>query len=879
MPLSSTLINTKIIFPRRRSRLVRRAELFDRLTAAAELPFTLICAPAGFGKTTLVSEWLRQEIPRRRAAWIGLDAEDTDPVHFLRYMVASLATIEPVLGQRLKPLLNSMIVPSLSAFMTTLLAEAASARRQMTLVLDDYHLCENIEINAALTLLVDRMPEQLRLIMISRRRPQLPLSLWRSRQQLTELVGNDLRFSSDQIDLFLRDTMGLELDFQTHRAFEAHTEGWVAGLQLAALAYQARGNESSADPPVKVMSFGGRHGDIVDYFGGEVLRHLPVEMCSFLRKTSVLDRLCGDLCDAVTGEANGAAMLAQLEQSNMFVVRLDDDREWYRYHHLFAEYLLGELSPKERADLFRRACAWYESRGYSREAMRSALAADDIPSAIRVFREDAEKHLARGEIRTLIEWLDAIPEADVRANIDLMAYKAWLLYVNGQPLVARAYSALSPTDAGHLPSPHRGMFLTFQAYLALNWGTPGDAIPLARSAVAEFGNSKSFFRPYAVSLLGQAQAIVGDTIGAMQTLRTGVELNIEVENDLMALDGLCHLAPLMCARGELRDAITMCESAAEAHLDSGGRPLPIAGMVHVPLGALLYETNDLDGAIHHAMLGLELAQRLGMVYLTFLAQLCLAKIRYARGERDFAQKALAVAGELARQPLNPRRHRLVLTTTAELQLRDGNVLAATRTLEQLSRRGYKTSESEALLKAQVLLAQGRTRTAMYILSKLELSANKDRREGSLVRICVLQALGANAEHKHAEALAKLEIAVSLAATDEYRRPFLDSGDCLVPRLRQVKIAPAFVKSLLSQFSGVGSNCPPNDMLSEHLTKSEMRILGLLSGGLKNQEIADQLGTTVATTKWHLVQIFGKLHVRNRTEAILKASQLVPTSML
>jgi ATP/maltotriose-dependent transcriptional regulator MalT len=872
-PAYTPLLKARITIPPARPQVVVRERLVERLDAALNRPFTLISAPAGFGKTTLITSWISALADRSRVAWLALDEEDNDPVHFLYYLVATLQTLEPAVARAPISLLGSLKMPAPKDLMALLLNEISDAEERIVLVLDDYHVIENAEIDSAMAFFIERLLPRLRLIIATREQPNFPLARWRSLERVTEIGLEDLRFSFDEAEMFLKQTMGLDLDIESARTLETRTEGWVAGLQMAALSLQSRPRGESAESAAhRTLDFSGEHRFVIDYLATEVLRRQPPEIRLFLRQTAVLDRLCAPLCDAVTCRSDSKAILARLEKANMFLLPLDNRREWYRYHALFMDFLRSELEPDEEYALHRRASAWYESQGLGHEAMRHALATRDTDKIVRLFRAQVEGMLCWGEMHTLVGWLDALPEATVRAHSDLAGYKSWLLYLRGQNLEAQEYSELARVTPDSEPTAgDDGMLFAFQAYLALNWGDTADAIPLAEKALRHLGDSASFFRVYALNLLGQAQSLCGDRKAAAATLGQAANLGQRLGNHLMTLDALAHLTQLMQAQGQLREAIQLCQTTVERYVDRSGRPLPVAGLVYVPLGMLFYENNDLESARYCLTTGVALCQQLGMVYFRLMGQRALAKLQHVSGEREAAWNTLAAAREVAEWPDSPRRRRMVMALTAELHLREGNVAEAARALGETQKLRGAPSEQESLTFARLLLAQHHPGMAEVTLSRLEHAAREDECYGSLIAIHVLQALCKRAVGNHGAVVERLERAVSLAAGSGYRRVFLDEALPLAASLEKVRhVAPEFVNSLLQPIPGA-EQAPA--ALPEPLSKSEREILRLLNRGLTNQEIADQLAITVGTTKWHLNRIFGKLQVRNRTEAISKGREL------
>ena len=459
-------------------------------------PLTLVAAPAGFGKTTLVVNWLQELAGSTSVAWLSLDEGDAETTHFLYYLVATLQTSRPPSDGTIS-MLGSLGMPAPKDLVTLLLNEIGESDHRVVLALDDYHLIGNPEIDAAIEHLIERMPEQLRLVLVTRDQPGLPLARWRALGRVNEIGLDDLRFSFDESALFLRNTMGLELDGDSVHALGDRTEGWIAGLQMAALSRQQPirvGQAENMDQ--RATPFSGGHRYVIDYLAGEVLRRQTDDVRSFLTRTGVLERLSAPLCDAVTGRDDSHVMLPRLEQANMSPAAADDSRQWYRYHQLFGDFLRSGLEPAERRLLQQKASLWHEENGLGTEAMRYALAAGDIPATIRLFRALVEDALARGDMATLLAWLNALPDSTVRAHRDLAGYKSWLLYLRGLTYEAQEYPPPpDPADASiDAPPSERGMSYAFHSYLALNWGDPKDALEPAKRALEQLGSTGSFFR-------------------------------------------------------------------------------------------------------------------------------------------------------------------------------------------------------------------------------------------------------------------------------------------------------------------------------------------------------------------------------------------------
>lgn len=874
--MSTSVITTKLSIPARRSDWVLRPRLLKRLDEGLKRRLTLISAPAGFGKTTLLASWLHNLGDRKQVAWLSLEEDDNDPVRFLTHLIAALQTIDRTKGQMALPLLETPRVPRLEHVMTLVINDLAALPGTNVIVLDDYHVINHSDLQAAVAFLLDHLPPNSHLVVATREEPMLPLPRLRARWEMVELRLQDLRFTHEETAAFLKRTMGLALTAQAAQALEDRTEGWIAGLQMAALSLRGRGSLC-----LEIDSLLGGQRDIIDYLAAEVLKQQPEEICAFLRQTAILDRFNSSLCDAVTGRCDSQSILTHLERANLFLIPLDDQRQWYRYHHLFADFLRAELDEAETSALHVRASRWHEEHGATPEAIKHALSARDYEAAVRLIRRGAEEWNRDGKFNTLLGWVNALPEDVVREHSDLLVHKGWIPYLRGEMATGEAYAALAvesqrPDDSRL----QRGMLLGFRAHLAINRGEPAEAVKFAEEALTLLGDTDSFYRTVAVSHLGKAQRLVGDRQTAIQTLRQAIALGQRFGHHLITLEALGYLTQMLYQQGQLREAILSCETAAREFVDSQGQPLPVVGMVYIPLGVLYYETNDLDRAHHHLMTGLALCQQMGTVYPTLIGQRTLAKLHYARGRIEEAWETLAAARELAAKSENARRTRLISAVTAELQLRQGHISAAQLTLKDLPAAVGERSEFENLTWARLLLAQGEVEEAGRLLCELEESARRQGRLGSLITIYILRALVEDALNRRQAAIDLLGEAICLAAPEGYRRIFLDENSQLFEILPHCRhLAPGFVDNLIASLGQQQAAETPSvpveagRRLHEPLSETQMTILRLVADGLSNRDIASRLTITEGTTKWHLNQIYTKLHVCSRTQAVAQARQL------
>jgi LuxR family maltose regulon positive regulatory protein len=860
------VVATKLLTPPARPGTVARTRLLRLLDAVPAHPLTLVTAPAGFGKTTLVSTWLRGF--GGRSAWLTLDEDDDVPGRFLDYLVTALGTARTLLDAG---------TASAPAVMTGLVNELAAADEDRVLVLDEVHLLTEPEIVDALTFLVEHCPPRLHLVLLGRSEPELPLARWRGRGLLAEIGAAQLRFSPAEAAELLGAVTGGPVDAGTADALNARAEGWAAALQMLGIGLRD-GTASDAAPSVRY-----RPGDryVLDYLAEEVLRGQPEDVREFLLRTCVLEALTPSLCDAVTGRTDSDRVIRDLERANLFLSPLDDTGEWHRYHGLFAGYLRSELDPALALECHRLAARWFSTRDMPAETIRHAVAGQDFGLASAVVREQAEDQVRRGELATLLSWLNRLPEDEIRAQPDLAGFKGWLLYLAGRVDDAETYAAIADEGMGAgAPAEDRAMLRTFQAYLALTHGRPADATGLASAALELLGDSTSFFRAAAMGVLGQARRLTGDRRGAIEILREAVRLGERSGNPLSALEATGYLAPLLYVQGRLREAILLCQDALGRTGMGGHADAPMAGLAEVPLGTLLYERDELALARTHLVDGIARCEQLGTTSYTLLGLRTLARLHHASGQLDDGFRALLTARRQADAAEDYRRARLVVATIAELHLRSGNPTAAEQALREISGDQPSSSDYEQLTLARLRIARNEPRRALDVLSAIESRAASEGRDGSLAAILTVTALARHALGESAHDL--LARAVEIAAPDGYRRTFLDEGTAIVPLLKDVRAtAPEFVADLLSRSRsaparpGRGSELRAVEGVGvvETLTETQRRILGLIATGMSNQQVADKLFITVGTTKWHLNQIFGRLQARNRTEAVARAREL------
>jgi LuxR family maltose regulon positive regulatory protein len=946
--VATPLLQTKLHIPSPRPELVARPRLIDRLNAGLgnSLGFarklTLASAPAGFGKTTLVSEWVqalgRATVPIA-IAWLSLDESDNDPTRFLTYLIAALQTAlqtsETEIGQGALSALQSTQPPPAEGILTTLINEIAAISDQIVFVLDDYHLIDAQPIHDALAFLLRRLPSRLHLVISTREDPPLPLARLRARGQLTELRATDLRFTSSEAAAFLNQAMGLDLSAEDVAALERRTEGWIAGLQLAAISMQGR-----KDVAGFIQSFTGSHHYVLDYLVEEVLEQQSESVQAFLLQTSILDRLTGPLCDtvcfgtaetpsssegtALTDQGDGQATLEMLERANLFVIPLDEERRWYRYHHLFADLLRQRLwqspppflsSPTGGpiAELQRRASVWYEENGFIDEAIEHTLRAEDFERAATLIEENVDAIWQRGEHIKSRRWLARLPLELVFAKPHLCVLHAWDLFAGGQQDAAeqslqaaeRALDAsadhtteTSSMERDQLPGSKemqiQGRAAAIRAFLAFYRGDVQAIQKYSRQALEYLPKQDLTWRSAATVALGDAYSFVGDMPAAYRVRLEALEASKAAGNTYMTLIASMKLAVTMRQRGRLDHVIEICQQQMQLASKSGLSQTAVAGGLLAVWGEILAESNDLDGAIHQAKKGTELTERGGDVAMLGWSYLCLTRVLFTRGDMSGAEAVIQRVENTAREhDLPPWIVSLMATWQARIWLAQDMLDAASRWVaeRELDTDGDPTSmnEKEYMVLARILIAQGRLDEATTLLQRLLEATETGGRTSRVIEVLLLQALAFQAGGNTDQAITALGRAFTLAEPGGYIRVFADEGPPMARLLYEALtrgIAPDYVRRLLAAFplaqpepAADSEQATPLETqgsksdLIEPLSEREAEVLELVAEGLTNQEIASRLFLSQHTIKAHTRNIYGKLGVHNRTEAVARCRAL------
>ncbi len=901
--MEAPLLATKFYVPRPRRNVVARPRLLDRLDQVRQGALMLVSAPAGFGKTTLLSEWL---VARDRqmvggdgplpAAWLSLDAEDNDLRRFLSYLTAALATVAPQAVEETQALLRLPQLPPAESVLTVLINGLCSVDTDRVLILDDYHTIEAQAIHSALTFLLDNLPPPVHLVISTRADPPLPLSRWRSRGMMVEIHADDLRFTPQESAAYLNDVMNLPLLPEDVTALNQRTEGWIVGLQMAALALQ--GKSQQQDAAAFVQAFSGSHHYVLDYLVEEVLARQPDQVQTFLLQTSILSGLTGSLCDALTGGDDGQDTLEALDTANLFLVPLDDERRWYRYHHLFAEVLRVRLQravgKEGLASLHTCAAEWYEDQGEVNEAFKHAVAARNFERAARLIEGNWLRMGHAGQMNTVLRWLESMPDEVVRARPMLSAAYAWVLWLTGrmdavEPYLDAAGDAWARQAAAGVIDPDQARWQAggpaLRIQLARHRGQLEEAIQYALQTLALAAPDDALLCSYGHLGLAHVYRELGDYEQSLSAYIKGLPLARAAGNIAAANIAAFYLCRVLQLQGHLHQAAEALREALEFTESKGLGPSPASAILHIGMASLLGEWNELEKAEEHLQRGQELARLGGHHELLRNGAIVLARLRLVRGDPAGALAAIREAERATIKAEMPLASAELAAHKVRIWLAQGDLAAATRWAEGAAQRpgqdrGY-TRQIEAVTLARVLLAQGKLEQALSQLAACQQAAEESGGRGWGVEIGILRALAQEAQGNRADALASLERALAQAEPEGYVQVFLDEGESLAPLLLRAASlggARAYARRLLDALERMAPKqepaaAPGPSPLVEPLTEREMEVLRLMAAGLSNQEITDELVLAMGTVKAHLHNIYGKLGVRSRVQAAVRAREL------
>jgi LuxR family maltose regulon positive regulatory protein len=872
----TTILSTKLYLPPPRPGAIPRPHLLERLNAGLHRRLTLVSAPAGFGKTTLVSAWI--SLCGRQAAWLSLDDADNDPMRLLVHVIAALRTIDTAIGERVLNTLQS-VQPTADSTLTVLINDIAAAPHQFVLVLDDYHLLSSRSIDAAIAFLIDHMPTNLHLVIVTRTDPHLPLARLRARDQLTELRAADLRFSAAESAVFLQQAAGLNLAAEMVNALEKRTEGWITGLQLAALSMQGQ-----PDAHRFIDAFAGDHPFVLEYLVEEVLHNQPPHVQLFMLRTSILERLCAPLCDALIDDPaiSGQEALDYLERANLFIIPLDDRREWVRYHHLFGEALRARLL-RQQPDLVRSlhlsASFWYAQHDAPDDAIRHALAGQDYTRAADLLEQHwSHLNLTYFQSPRWLGWVRALPDEVVRDRFALNVGYAWELLNIGDLDAAekrlqdaeRGLHTRSESAAIHDTTEFlwlRAQLSSAHAYHAQSRSDFAAAVHHAQRALETAADADYFTRAGAASLLGLSYWANGDLDAAYQLIAEGMANFHRAGNPSFGISPAFVLADIRRAQGRLHDALATYERSLQIVLDHGEPVLQGAADLYLGMSLLYDEMGDEDKARLYRQRSAMLGEQAALPGWKSRHPVSLAQLEAGAGRFDAALSLLDAAERSQyRSPLPDIRP--IPAQKARLWIRQGKLHHALAWADEwgLTIDGELSylSEYSYITLVRLLIALERHDDALHLSDRLLAGAHD--RIASIIELLNLQALAHQARGDTAAAFVALERALSLGAQRGFYRIFLNEGATMRDLLaRARRIMPEYVDRLLA--------APSVQPLPDPLSPRELDVLRLIAEGLSNQAIGDRLFLALSTVKGYVASIFGKLHVERRTEAVARAREL------
>ena len=888
--MPDSLLLTKLYIPPVRKAIVPRAGLIARLNEglAAGRKLTLISAPAGFGKTTLVSEWIAG--CGRPVGWLSLDEGDTNPARFLSYLVMALQLVKPGIGERLLAALQSREPPQLEAVLTDLINEITSISDNFIIVLDDYHSVESKQVDQAVGFLLEHLPPQMHLLIASREDPSLPLARLRARGQLTELRAADLRFSPAEAADFLNQVMGLSLSPEDVGALETRTEGWIAGLQMAALSM--RGLLETGD---FIRSFTGSHRFVLDYLMEEVLERQTEEVQAFLLRTSILGRLCGPLCDALLSGnyTSGQQTLEYLERANLFIVPLDSDRCWYRYHHLFGDLLRKRLEQNLTAEgiatLHMRASEWYEKNGLILDAFKHAAAANDIERAERLMEHKQMPINHPGVPVIVLNWLESLPVSVLNSKPSLWWKQAAMLIANYQTIgveeklqaTEAALTSKTPPDA-EMDEWTRNLIgkiaYARAALAATRYQTEATLVHAQRAM--EFLHPKNIvYRAEVTLYTGFARYLLGDRIAAEVAYKKALSLAQTAGYNEGVVTATIRLGQIHELRNQLPQAFETYQKVLKM---VGEDPPPLATLAYIGLARIYYNWNDLERAEEYAEQSHQLARLCEQVIDRLISsELFLSRLAIIRRNPESADRYLIQAEQHARQYDYTVRFPDIAAARAFLCLYNGDVDTAAQLVQDADR---------WLVRAEILIAQGHPSAALDIIVPHRQKMEEKNLEDQLLVTVVLQALALYARGEKEAAQQALKESLIMAEPGGFIRLFVDAGEPMRLMLQDFKCWTdqhfeeqdrpliAYVEKILAAFASPveaqASQSPEaRSGLVESLSARELEVLQLISQGLSNQEIGKKLFLALDTVKGHNRRIFEKLQVNRRTEAIARAREL------
>jgi LuxR family maltose regulon positive regulatory protein len=884
--MSAPILATKLYIPPSRTNLVLRPRLIERLNKglSASRKLTLISAPAGFGKTTLASEWVA--VCERPVTWLSLDEGDNDPSCFLAYLVAALQTITANIGAGALRMLQSPQSPPIESILTVLLNEINALPDNFVLVLDDYHVLDSRPVDHALTILLEHLPPQMHLVIATREDLHLPLARLRARGQLTELRAADLRFTPSEAADFLNQMMGLNLSEEDIAALETRTEGWIAGLQLAAISMQGHQDTASF-----IKSFTGSHHFVLDYLVEEVLGQQSESIQTFLLCTSILDRLCGPLCDAVLGSpsASGQKTLEYLEHANLFIVPLDAERRWYRYHHLFGDLLRQRLGkPQEFAEFHLRASQWHAAKGDLGAAFHHAITAGDFVRAAGLAEAAWQEMEESFQTAAWLGWVKNLPEEVMRARPALCVQLGWAFSLAGEPKpseihLQNAEQALAGAADKSEPKSLPGSIALVRAYNAQVQGDLATTEKYAELALQLIPENDFYRRSQAAMALEGTHWASGNLESAVRAIRDWMESMTRLNNHVFVVASAFGVADLLVGLGRLSEARQTYQDAIQLAAQHGPEAEHITAHHHLGLAMIYRQRGEAALAAHHLNRAIELGLQNTLADWQYRWHVAQAQLKEDSGDLESALAQLDEAKRVYIQTVVPDL-RPIAALKARIYLKQGR---PDKVRAWVAERGLSLTDEVSYLHEFEQLTLARLEIANPLVNALLArqlqAAEAQKRRGSALDILLVQALAHEAQGNYPQALAALERALALAEPEGYVRIFVDEGEAMRLLIEKQsrnrdhplsgyadKLLAAFTQPVAAPKSAIIHQ--KSDMI-EPLSERELEVLRLLRSELSGPEIAQQLIVSLNTFRTHTKNIFNKLGVNNRRAAVQRAEEL------
>ena len=887
------LLTTKLYIPQLHADTVPRPHLYERLDEGLMRKLTLVSAPTGFGKSTLVIGWISER--DHAIAWLSLDGGDNDPVRFWTYLIAAIQTVHPEAGSEARQIVSASQMRSAEPVAVSLINDISQLSNDLILILDDYHIIEAEQVHAGLSYLLEHQPKNLHIILITRVDPSISLARLRVQGQLIEIRAEELQFSIEEAATLFNEKMGLNLKPEQVETLNTHTESWVVGLQLAALSLKGQPSYESF-----IEKFTGGHQFILDYLTEEVLDTLPDALRGFLLRTSILERFCGELCQAVTGDPSSRRMLDEVRKSNLFLIPLDTEGRWFRYQHLFAEVLYALLErdhPDEVEALHLKAAAWFENEGHPDEAVDHALRSGDMLQAKKMFLKHWISVLHRGEVATVLRWLDALPESGDEADPNVPLARCWALFLSWQnsaiePHLERAtnvYKLLM--DDGSLRGVQQkqvaAQLAMMRSVLARDRGEHAKSVAHAEEAAGLMPQETLEGIGTVWNMLSAARAGAGDYDGAIEAYERGIKLAYEEGNLVGAYGCTYGRAMYLLIQGRLNEAEGFCRSSIDRAIHEGHGDFPATGWLHIAMARIKMERDRLDEAEVYLRDGLRIARPGGFSEAVRSGRYFRANLAAARGDLGAATEIIQDTAQIVNAMDEPYLSGELNREWATLYIKAGDLEVAREKLQVLDETIAATGHANLLLWRgwlfpRLLCAEERYQEALTALDETIGRTRAGHSNGELVRLLALQAVALDALGDRMHARSALHEALALGAPGGYIWLWLSAGPGIGPLLRDLredKDTPQdsrpYLDSLLDacQAAFRESAGPQPGALPEPLTPRELEIMRLICKGYSNPEIAGELVVTINTIKKHTSNIYGKLGVRSRTQAIARAREL------